>query len=375
MDKKIDELKQRLYTFFIFATITVITISIFLFGYYQLKILSLIGGLYVKDSEACKLLLQEYFVNEISKENIELLLEAAETNNYDKSAFKQLFSNYEIKFILILLVVIFLIMTALLIWTIVKIKKTNIAKDIDDIVSENEELKKRLNEEVVFTKKINAQMQDFTENIAHQVKTPLTAITLDLEILNDKLQKNDETVEHCFYHIKRMEEFVRRLLNISRLESGKTVFRKENIVLNDIMKDSVVAIGEKADKVVLDFNEKEHTLLGDAEWLKECFINIITNSLDKGNVFINVDTVGDKCIIHIEDNGNGFEDDKAEKIFNRFETERDSNTFHTGIGLNLSKLIVEAHYGTIQAKNSDTYGGACFRIVIPIYILKEKSKK
>ncbi|MBO5459391.1 MAG: hypothetical protein J5981_03975 [Lachnospira sp.] len=77
----------------------------------------------------------------------------------------------------------------------------------------------------------------------------------------------------------------------------------------------------------------------------------------------------DKCVIKVVDNGDGFGEGCEESIFNRFETNGDYQSFNTGIGLNLSKLIIEAHHGTIQAYNSDSKG-AVFRIVIPKFELK-----
>ena len=119
-------------------------------------------------------------------------------------------------------------------------------------------------------------------------------------------------------------------------------------------------------------------MYADEGWLMESFINLIDNSGSyvkdsvDGRIYIDVDRCEDDCIITIADNGVGLNDEVFNNIFNRFETEGKAQDFRAGIGLNLSKLIVEAHHGTIKAGNSERYGGAEFVVTLPMYKLKTK---
>lgn len=66
--------------------------------------------------------------------------------------------------------------------------------------------------------------------------------------------------------------------------------------------------------------------------------------------------------------------DKLDNIFNRFESGKNYNSLHTGIGLNLSKLIIEAHHGSVSVNNNEDGRGVSFRIIIPKYNMKRKAK-
>ena len=107
----------------------------------------------------------------------------------------------------------------------------------------------------------------------------------------------------------------------------------------------------------------------------EAFINIVQNCSEEAeNVDINAVCNADKCIITIKDDGNGIAKDKLDNIFNRFESGKSYNSLHTGIGLNLSKLIIEAHHGSVSVNNNEDGRGVSFRIIIPKYNMKRKAK-
>ena len=82
----------------------------------------------------------------------------------------------------------------------------------------------------------------------------------------------------------------------------------------------------------------------------------------------------DKCIVNIKDNGSGFEEDRIPYVFDRFETTGSAAAGHAGIGLNLSRLIIEAHHGTVDVRNNEDGKGAVIRVQIPRYVLKRKAE-
>lgn len=104
----------------------------------------------------------------------------------------------------------------------------------------------------------------------------------------------------------------------------------------------------------------------------EAIANVIGNSADyiknihDGKVYITAGCDERKVVIRIEDNGKGLTVKDQDDIFDRFSTTRNSaSDMHVGLGLNLSRLIIEAHYGIIKAGNSEEYGGAEFTIILP----------
>lgn len=114
---------------------------------------------------------------------------------------------------------------------------------------------------------------------------------------------------------------------------------------------------------------------GDYEWLKEAFSNIFTNCTqhDKSGIPLEVTCrkFAEYYMIRIRDHGPGFCEEDIPNLFSRFYTPKNQKQGHVGIGLNLARLIVEGHNGTIHAANHEE-GGAVFEILLPIYLLKEE---
>lgn len=118
-------------------------------------------------------------------------------------------------------------------------------------------------------------------------------------------------------------------------------------------------------------------MYADEGWIVECFINLLDNCAeyladDNTKVYVDVIRKNDDCVVTIADNGKGLSTEQFNSIFNRFETNGSAADFKAGIGLNLSKLIIEAHHGSIKAGNSEKYGGAEFVVTLPMYRLKTK---
>ena len=279
---------------------------------------------------------------------------------------------------------------------------------------ENEALKEQLEKEHEYNICQYKKMQEFVENIAHQIKTPLSVMTMKLEMLQDMLndikpentheddndkhvekmkKEPDEYVPETKQHIQmaftiisectksafKIKTFIKKLLDISRIESGKVVLATDKVIIDYIVEESVESAVADKSRVIVDYGtEEKRAMYADEGWLAEAFINIISNSYEyicdreDGRVYIDISSNNEVCIIKISDNGEGIDKAHLAGVFDRFEGKSSQNEFHAGIGLNLSKLIIEAHHGSIKAANSEKYGGAEFRILLPLYKLKGK---
>ena len=251
---------------------------------------------------------------------------------------------------------------------------------------ENEALKEQLKKEHEYNICQYKKMQEFVENIAHQIKTPLSVMTMKLEMLQDMLNdiKTENTHEYiiiseCTKSAFKIKTFIKKLLDISRIESGKVVLATDKVIIDYIVEESVESAVADKSRVIVDYGtEEKRAMYADEGWLAEAFINIISNSYEyicdreDGRVYIDISSNNEVCIIKISDNGEGIDKAHLAGVFDRFEGKSSQNEFHAGIGLNLSKLIIEAHHGSIKAANSEKYGGAEFRILLPLYKLKGK---
>lgn len=250
-------------------------------------------------------------------------------------------------------------------------------------------LENRLKQENEYNKKQQRKMQDFIENIAHQIKTPLAAIILNLEFMQELHMDErmgrlvDESAGSAF----RIRDFIRKLLNISRFENKKVIIAADEVIIGSIITDSInncmnCMIHENQNDIfIVQYDDKceSAVIYADEMWLVEAIANVIGNSADyiknipDGKVYITAGCDERKVVIRIEDNGKGLTVKDQDDIFDRFSTTRNSaSDMHVGLGLNLSRLIIEAHYGIIKAGNSEEYGGAEFTIILPRYRLKDK---
>lgn len=250
-------------------------------------------------------------------------------------------------------------------------------------------LENRLKQENEYNKKQQRKMQSFIENIAHQIKTPLAAIILNLEFMQELHMDErmgrlvDESAGSAF----RIRDFIRTLLNISRFENKKVIIAADEVIIGSIITDSInncmnCMIHENQNDIfIVQYDDKceSAVIYADEMWLVEAIANVIGNSVDyiknipDGKVYITAGCDERKVVIRIEDNGKGLTVKDQDDIFDRFSTTRNSaSDMHVGLGLNLSRLIIEAHYGIIKAGNSEEYGGAEFTIILPRYRLKDK---
>ena len=155
--------------------------------------------------------------------------------------------------------------------------------------------------------------------------------------------------------LNRMTWLIKSLLKLAKLDAKAIEFNKENQSLNETVQDSIYALESKAmeKKIEITFNEREQAVFPhDALWLQEAFINIIKNCIEhtpsggKINITLTENPVYRK--VTIEDTGEGISAQDLPHIFKRFYKSKNSSSDSVGIGLALSKSIVESHAGFLS---------------------------
>lgn len=360
--------------------------------YYNLKQRALTGALYLYDKTAA-----ENYLDVLSKMKITHAVgryvnegnAVIEKIGYGSKGYSYIFLlSGEIWIYIIAL----LILSVIFICGMVSIRSMTGHSVIADALAVKERnviLENRIKQENEYNKKQQRKMQDFIENIAHQIKTPLAAIILNLEFMQELHMDErmgrlvDESAGSAF----RIRDFIRTLLNISRFENKKVIIAADEVIIGSIITDSInncmnCMIHENQNDIfIVQYDDKceSAVIYADEMWLVEAIANVIGNSADyiknipDGKVYITAGCDERKVVIKIEDNGKGLTVKDQDDIFDRFSTTRNSaSDMHVGLGLNLSRLIIEAHYGIIKAGNSEEYGGAEFTIILPRYRLKDK---
>lgn len=200
------------------------------------------------------------------------------------------------------------------------------------------------------------------EDIAHQIKTPITSMFFDLETI-DKTEDNKKEIEGLELQLERLNSLADILLKLSSLDANIDKMEKREVLISEIIDYGLdilrKSIDEKKVKIICDYEDYEIKV--DYYWISEALINIIKNALSldrltKIKISTNKNPIYTEIII--EDDGGGIKEENFKKIFERFYKSPDSKGF--GIGLAMAKSIVEANNGAISVKNGKD--GAIFKI-------------
>ena len=220
---------------------------------------------------------------------------------------------------------------------------------------------------------------DFAENlsnIAHQIKTPITAISLSLQTLSEmpmKKEYENDRVEQIKKQLNRLIHLEESLLVLSRLDAGTLMFQKEDV---DVFTLLVLAADNLQELFAdsgtsIDIPESgEMAVTADLNWTMEAVMNVMKNCMEHnagGTVHCSYGQNPLYTEILIWDEGEGFAGEDIPHLFKRFYRGKNADAGGNirgggiGIGLALSKEIIEHQNGTIRAKNLPN-GGACFEL-------------
>ena len=211
--------------------------------------------------------------------------------------------------------------------------------------------------------------REFTSNVSHELKTPLTSISGFAEVLSAGLFKSDADVVHFGSLIrkeaKRLLAMIEEIMHLTRIEENREKVHREPVCLSEIINDIVEfmepVLVEK--KVTVHCTLEQATVLGDKGLLREMAMNLIDNAvkynLPGGHVYVSVRKRGDHIDFAVKDTGIGIPEDKQKRVFERFyraDTSRSRKISGSGLGLSIVKHIAEYHNGTITLRSKENNG-------------------
>ncbi|MGC1489025.1 MAG: HAMP domain-containing sensor histidine kinase, partial [Albidovulum sp.] len=205
--------------------------------------------------------------------------------------------------------------------------------------------------------------EQFAADVAHEIKNPLASLrsavgTLRVAKRDDQRDKLLDVIDH---DVRRLDRLVSDISNASRLDSELVKEEEESFNLLKMLGNLTEYLGHEARAKGVDFISDlppdPIVILGLEGRLAQVFVNIITNAISFCNegdaVRVWARKRESRVLIVVEDTGPGIPDEALTKVFKRFYSERPAGQFgeHSGLGLAISKQIVEAHGGVIWAEN------------------------
>jgi len=252
-------------------------------------------------------------------------------------------------------------------------------KIAEEKLKESERILRQQNIEL---KKLDRLKTDFISIAAHDLKTPLISVGgyIDLILLREKDLKNDikEDLNRVLSNVKRLESYINRLLDVMKIDAGKIeiVKKVENIyeIITDCLYELEYQISQK--KLVINLNIPEDLELKvDRFRITQVFSNILSNAVkfspNDGIININVLEENQNFLFKIKDNGKGLTLKEIEKLFGKFVTiGQDTENYSafekgSGLGLYISKGMIEVHGGKIWIESEGRDKGAEISFTLP----------
>ena len=210
-------------------------------------------------------------------------------------------------------------------------------------------------------------LKNTISDISHQLKTPLAALHMYQEIIEDEpdnLETVKEFSEKMGVALKRMEQLIQAMLKITRLDTGNIVFEKSSYSVTELVSQSINELTTRADnegKAILIEGDPAQRVVCDMEWTSEAIGNIVKNALDHtkrgGVIRIAWEYTPLMLRIFIIDDGNGIAPEDIHHIFKRFYRSKHSlDTQGIGLGLPLAKSIIEGQGGIVSVKSEQNMG-------------------
>lgn len=238
----------------------------------------------------------------------------------------------------------------------------NSEDELSNLKNELYKITVMLKEESEISKKDKENIKMSVEDISHQLKTPLTSITIMLDNLKDNPNMDENTKQKFIFEISKQIDWINWLvismLKLSKLDANVVQFYKEKInlkkLINEIIKNLEIPIEIKNQQIIIEGDENA-SFTGDYKWQQEAITNIIKNCIEhnkeKGKLFIKYEENTLFTKITIRDEGEGISKEDLKHIFERFYKGQNSSENSVGIGLALAKNIIEKDNGMISCKS------------------------
>jgi signal transduction histidine kinase len=263
------------------------------------------------------------------------------------------------------------------------------------ILSSNKRLERTVAERTQDLREANERLKEhdrlqseFINVAAHELRTPVQPLLGAAEMLEDQMLAGEETirmsklqVEMILRNAKRLAKLTYDILQVSRIESNSLKLQKEQINLQEKIERVIEDVKPFVDQgkqlqIVFEPKVNEPVIVeADGTKLFEVLSNLLRNAIkftSKGTVKIVLEKSDSEAIVTVQDTGKGIDPEIMPKMFEKFTSKSDSGN---GLGLFISKSIVEAHGGTISGENNSNGIGAKFRFTLPLYIVEGGTEK
>ncbi|EQB86158.1 hypothetical protein M918_15695 [Clostridium sp. BL8] len=237
-----------------------------------------------------------------------------------------------------------------------------VRSSVNTNTTEIQELSSSINYLAETLQQQEALRKRLTSDMAHEIRTPLTTLKTHVEALIDGVwEPTKERLEVFYEELERLTKLVDNLRNLSKLEKPEiTINKTRQNITKEITKvvETFIPLYEKNEFQIITNLQNDVYALMDVDKFKQILYNLLSNAFKYlsigGLVKISLSKIKNKVIIVVEDNGEGIPEKDLPHIFERFyrsDVSRNKTTGGTGLGLTITKNLVEAHGGNIRVES------------------------
>jgi len=230
-------------------------------------------------------------------------------------------------------------------------------------------------EEQVRLRRLAESQEEFVSIVSHELRTPVAGVLGFLQTTLDHWDAMDDAarrsaVDRAAANARRLQAMTRDVLDTQSLESGRLVHAIDHVDLARELRDAVEAVrGLDAEReLVLQVPDGPVWVAADPDRLQQVLANLIDNARKHSPVVepieVGLELADGHAEVRVRDRGAGIPEESIERIFDKFVRGRGESVTGTGLGLYISRQIIDAHGGRIWAESTD--GGATFRFVLPV---------
>jgi len=268
-----------------------------------------------------------------------------------------------------------------------RLRQSNIS--LEEINARLREKEEQIRIQFERLKESDRMKSEFINIASHELRTPIQPILSLSAILRPEIQdeRQQGLLDIIVRNAKRLLNLTDAILDVTKIESRSLRLNKELFDLNDVILNVMddITLGTRFlnnENMNLSYEPRHILLEADKARITQVISNVLGNAIkftDKGTIMIRSEVKNSEALVSIEDSGQGLDPTVLPRLFTKFGTKSPSHGVQegTGLGLFISKSIVEAHGGKIWANNNDDSGGiegATFYFTLPL-VNKEKQKQ
>lgn len=210
--------------------------------------------------------------------------------------------------------------------------------------------------------------REFINVAAHELRTPTQAIIGYSELFYLRPESREESIKAIARNAERLESLTRDILDVTRIEGNRLDLNKEKFDISEVVASAIDDTRRRVDdsNIKFEYTPRKIVVQADRMRISQVVSNLLSNAIKftkQGTVYISADNKDGQAVVSVKDTGSGIDPEIMPRLFTKFTSKSQTGT---GLGLFISKSIIEAHGGRIWAENNKDRKGATVAFRLPL---------